>query len=55
MNMMAIDTINLEEVRKDEGLNTYEKVWEASDLAHSIDMTNSFRVGLFLEAISRRQ
>ena len=52
--IMALDTINLEELGKDEGLVTYEKVWEASDLAHSINMPNSFQVGLFLEAIIRR-
>ena len=37
LDMMALDTINLVEVGKDEGLATYEKVWEASALDHSID------------------
>ena len=40
---------------KDEGLAIYEKVWDSSALAHSINMPHSFRVGLFLEAISRSQ
>ena len=52
---MAVYTINLEEVGKDEVLDTYEKVWEASALAHSIDMPYSFWVGSFLEAIIRSQ
>ena len=53
--MMALDTINLEEVGNDEGLYTYEKVWESSDLAHSINMPHFFWVGLLLEAVSRKQ
>ena len=55
LDMMALYTINLEEVSKDEGLATYEKVWEASALAHSIDTPHSFWVGLLLAAISKRQ
>ena len=51
--MMALDTINLEKVEKDEGLDAYEKLWEASGLAHSINMPHYFRVGLLLEAIRR--
>ena len=53
--MMDLNTINLEDVGKDEVLLTYEKVWEALALAQSIDMPHSFQVRLFLEAISRRQ
>ena len=52
--MMELDTINLEEVGVDEGLTTYEKMWEASASDHSIDMTQAFRVRLFLMVISRR-
>ena len=40
---------------KDEGFATYEKVWESSDLYHSINTPHYFWVGLFLEAIIRRQ
>ena len=54
LDMMALYTINLEEVVKYEGLATYEKVWEDSDLAHSIYIPHSFWVGLFLETIKRR-
>ena len=52
---MALVTINLEEFGNAEGLDTYGKVWEAYDLAHYIYMPHSFRVGLFLDAIIRRQ
>ena len=55
LDVMALDTINLDEVGKDKLLETYEKLWGASDLAHSIDRPNSYQLGLFLEAISRRQ
>ena len=55
LDMMALDSINLEEVGKDEGLIIYEKVWEASAFTNSIDIPHYFWVGLFLEAISRRQ
>ena len=55
LDMMALDTINLVEVGKDEGLATYEKVWEASALDHSIYIPHYFHASLFLEAISRRQ
>ena len=46
---MVLETINLEEVGKDEGLVTNEKVWEASDLDHSINMPHSFWLVLSLE------
>ena len=39
----------------DEGLTIYEKMLEASDLVHSINMLQTFWVGLFLEAIIWRQ
>jgi len=55
LDMMTLDTINLEEVGKDEGLATHEKVLEASAMAYSTDTLHSFWMGLFLEAISRRQ
>ena len=54
LEMMELDTINLEEVGVDECLTTYEKMLEASASDHSIDMPQAFRVGLFLMAISRR-
>ena len=38
LDMKALDTINLEEVGRYEGFTTYEKVWEDSDLDHSINM-----------------
>ena len=53
--MMWIDTINLEEVGMDEGFIIYEKMWETSASAHSIDLPQAFRVGLFIKSISRRQ
>ena len=53
--MMALDTINLYVVAKDEGSATYENVWEASALDQSIDTPHFFLVGLFLEAIIRRK
>ena len=34
---------------------TYEKLWGALALPHRIDIPHSFRVGLFLDAIIRRQ
>ena len=55
LDMMELDNINLEEVRMDEGLTKYEKMWEASSLDHSIDMPQAFRVELFLKAVIRRQ
>ena len=55
LEMIALDTIKLEEIGKEEGLVTYEKVWAASDLDHYIDMPHYFQVGLFNEAIIRRQ
>ena len=55
LEMTTHDTINLEEVGKDEGLIIYEKVWEASAFTNSIDIPHYFWVGLFLEAISKRQ
>ena len=55
MDIMNMETINLKEMGKDEGLATYEKVWEASDLAQSINIPHYFWVGLFLEAIIRTQ
>ena len=54
LEMMELDTINLEEVGVDEGLTTYEKMWEASTSDHSIDMTQAFQVRLFLMVIIRR-
>ena len=53
--MMALDTINLEEVGMYEGLIIYENIWEASDLYQSINMPQAFWMVLFLKAISRRQ
>ena len=53
--MMALDTINLEEVGKDEDLSIYEKVWEDFALDHSINTPHSFRMWLLLKAIIRRQ
>ena len=53
--MIALEPINLEEMGKDEGLATYEKVWEAAALDHSIYIPHYFHASLFLEAISRRQ
>ena len=55
LGMMALYTINLEEVGKDKGLATYGKVWEAYYLAHSVNIPHSFWVVLFLDAISSRQ
>ena len=55
MDMVSLETINLEDVGKYGGLSTYEKLWEDSALAHSIDTPHSFWVGLFLDAIIRRQ
>ena len=55
LDMMALESINMEEVGNDEGLEIYENVWEASALAHSIDTIHSFWAGLLLEAIIRRQ
>ena len=52
--MLVLDTINMEELGKDEGLETCENLWEASALDHSVDMPYSFWVGLFLDTISRR-
>ena len=46
--MMALDIINLEEVGKDEGLATYEKLWEACALNHSIYIPHSCGLELFL-------
>ena len=54
LDMPELDTISLEEVGMDEGLTTYEKMWEASASAHSIDMPQAFWMGLFLKTISRR-
>ena len=42
LDIMMLDTINLEEVGKDEGLYTYEKVSEDCVLAHSANITHSF-------------
>ena len=53
--MMVLDTINLEEVGKDEGLGIYENVWGDSALDQSFDMPHSFWARLFLDAISKRQ
>ena len=39
----------------DEGFTIYEKMWEASDSDHPIDMPQAFQVGLFPKTISRRQ
>ena len=55
LDMMELDTINLEEVGMDEGLTIYEKMWKTSALYHSIDMPQAFRVRLFLKAVRRRQ
>ena len=55
LDMMALDTINPEEVGKYEGLSTYEKVWGDYALDHSINTPHYFWVGLFLESVSRRQ
>ena len=43
---MALVTINLEEFGNAEGLDTYGKVWEAYDLAHSINMPPLLLVGV---------
>ena len=55
LDMIALDTINLEKEGKVEDLATYEKMWEASALAHFINIPHLFWVGLFLEVISRSQ
>ena len=55
LDMMGLNTINLEEMGMDEGLVIYEKVWEASASAHSIGMPQYFRVGLFLDTTIRKQ
>ena len=55
LDMMAPNTIKLEELGKNEGLGTYEKLWEAFTLSQSINIPHYFWVGLFLETISRRQ
>ena len=44
--MLALGTINLEEVGKDEGLVNCEKVLEAYDLDHSINMPPLLLVGV---------
>ena len=53
LGTMVLDTINLDEVGMDEGLNIYGNMWDAYASDHSIDIPQAFRVGLFLEAISR--
>ena len=53
--MMELDTINLEEEGKVEDLANYENMWEASALAHFINIPHPSWVGLFLEFISRSQ
>ena len=55
LDMIELGTINLEEEGKVEDLATYEKMWEASALAHLINTPQPFWVGLFLEVISRSQ
>ena len=55
LDMMELDTINLEEVGMDEGLTIYENIWEASASDHSINMNHAFHVGLFLKYTRRRQ
>ena len=54
LDMMALGNINLKEVGTDKDLDTYENVWEASSLNHSIDTPHSFWVRSFLEAMIRR-
>ena len=53
--MMVLDTINLEEVGRDEGEGIYENLCGDSALDDSIGVTYSFWVGLLLDAISKNQ
>ena len=53
--MMTLDTINLEDVGKYEGLVIYEYLCQAYVWYHYIDTSHSFWVGLFIEATRRRQ
>ena len=52
---MVFDYPNLEEVVKEDGIEVYEKVWGASASKISNAMTQTFRVGSFLESLILRQ
>ena len=55
LDMMDIDTINLQEVGMNEGFTIYEKMLQASASDHSIGVPQAFWVGLFFKAIISRQ
>ena len=52
---MALDAPKLEYVVNENGLEVYQKVWEAWASQISIAMPQTFRVGYFLEYLSLRQ